>query len=165
MTVFLLMTLLATAAAEKPPLPTDWHGTWTGTMVIHGNAKPTEVDMELAIAPIERSDELTWRVIYGTGAKKSVRDYKLVPDEKTSGRFRIDEQNGIVLSARLVGAVLFSEFDVNGSWLTARYELRDGGMRLEITSASKEAKKTGPQESVQGYRVETVQIAELKKKK
>jgi hypothetical protein len=152
-------------AGDKPaPLPADWHGTWTGKLVITSPADlTTEVPVALAVEPIRGTDEVTWAVTYGEGGKKVEKGYKLVPVAGKPGRFRIDERNGIVLDARLVGGVLYSHFEVGGNWLTARYELRDGAIRFEVTSAKPAAEKTGDGK-VQGYPVESVQAAELKRK-
>lgn len=166
---FLPLVLLLSHATladdtKTTPLPAGWHGTWVGTLVVTGSSdKVSEVGVVLKVEPIKGTDEVTWVVTYGEGEKKLVKDYKLVPAAGKPGRFRIDERNGIVLDARLVNGVLDSHFEVGDSWLTTRYELRDGAMRFEVTSAKPAVEKTGDGK-VQGYAVETVQAAELKKK-
>ncbi len=159
----LVLGLLLAADPMPAALPADWHGEWAGTLVMTGrNDTNTNVPIKLKIEPIAGSADLTWKLTYGTGDKQQVKDYKLVPT-KTAGRFRIDEQNGIVLDARLAGGVLYSQFEVGGNWLTARYELRVGRLRFEVTSATPAKDKTGG-DKVQGYDVGAVQTAELTKK-
>jgi hypothetical protein len=159
----LVLGLLLAADPKPASLPADWHGEWTGTLgMTSRNDTKTDVPVRLKIGPISGSDDLTWKLTYGTGDNQQTKDYKLVPT-KTAGRFRIDEQNGIVLDARLVGGVLYSQFEVGGSWLTARYELRDGKLRFEVTSAKPAAEKTGGK-AVQGYEVGAVQTADLTKR-
>lgn len=103
------------AAADKPALPAEWHGEWTGELVIFApDGKTTTVPLTLIVKPFEKSDALTWKAIYGDGAKAVVKDYNLVPGDKP-GRFRIDEGNGIALDARLTGGVLTSVFEVGGA--------------------------------------------------
>jgi hypothetical protein len=58
---------------------------------------------------------------------------------------------------------MFSTFEVGGAVLTARYELKEKGLRFEITSAKPAKEKTGGGQ-VQDYPVDVVQVAELKKK-
>jgi hypothetical protein len=163
--VFALALCAAFAAADDPPaLPASWHGDWRGTLAITGaNGKATEVPMALKIEPLAGARELKWAITYGAGAKAQVRDYKLVPDGDKPGRFKIDERNGIVLSARLAGTTLYSTFEVEGALLTARYELRGDALLFEITS-NKKAEKTGDGK-VQDYATEVVQRAELNKAK
>lgn len=160
----MLIATLVAFAGETPALPVEWHGTWRGPLVNTSAAgKATEVPMSLAIEPIKGTREVTWVITYGEGEKAIVRDYKLVPDGDKPGRFKIDEKNGIVLGARLVNGVIYCQFEVAGNLLTARYELRDKGLRFEITSAKPEAEKTGAGK-VQDYAVGAVQVAELKRK-
>lgn len=157
--------LLAFAlAADKPALPEEWHGTWTGTMVMTNAAdKRTEVPVVMEIGPAKDGKGFTWKTTYGDGDKQVVKDYVLVPDAERPGRFVVDEKNGIGLAARLVDGVMYSTFEVGGAVLTARYELREKSLRFEITSAMAAKEKTGNGQ-VQDYPVAVVQVAELKKK-
>jgi hypothetical protein len=151
-------------SADKPALPGEWHGTWTGTMVVTSAAdKRTEVAVVMEIGPTKDAKGFTWKTTYGEGEKKVVKDYVLVPEADKPGRFVCDERNGIGLAARLVDGVMYSTFEVGGAVLTARYELRDKGLRFEITSAKPAKEKTGNGQ-VQDYPVDVVQSAELKKK-
>lgn len=163
MTLLALAAVLLAPAADAPALPADWHGTWTGTMVVTGPTdKTTEVPVVMVIEPVKDSKAVTWKTTY-KGEKEVVKGYKLVQDGDKPGRFVVDEGNGIELSARLVGGVLYSTFEVGGAVLTARYELRDKVLRFEITSARPAKVKTGDGK-VQDYPVDVVQTAELKRK-
>jgi hypothetical protein len=117
----------------------------------------------LKIEPIKGTTELTWAITYDEGAKAVVRDYKISPDGENPYRLRIDEKNGVVLEARLVNNVIYSQFSVGGGLVTGRYELRGDTLRFEVTSSKPAAQKTG-EGRVQGYVFEVVQLAELKKK-
>jgi len=157
--------LVAVAAGDGRPaaLPAGWHGVWAGTMTSTSPAdKATEVPLVLAIEPIAGSADLTWKAMFGTGDKAVVKDYRLVPEKDAPGRFKIDERNGSVLDARLVGGVLHSVFETGGIVFTARYELRGDAIRYELTTAKRGDKTAAGQ--VQNYRVEVVQAAELRKK-
>jgi hypothetical protein len=155
-----------TGVTKEPAnlLPAAWHGSWAGKLAIAGPADmPSEVPVVLKIEPIKGTREVTWAITYGEGDKEMVRDYKLVPAGNKPGRFRIDERNGTFLDARLVNGVIYSQFEVGGALLTARYELRDDSLRFEVTSSKPAAEKTA-NGKVQGYVVEVIQAAELKKK-
>jgi hypothetical protein len=158
--VVLLMLTLAVQAEE---LPKAWHGTWSGTLVITPPSnKPTEIPISLKIEPVKDTVNVTWKITYHEKTKDLVKDYTLKPNAKKPGYYDIDENNGIILPARLVKGVLLSVFEVEGNLLTARYELTDGAIQFEVTSASKQEKKTG-NDTVQGYTVTVVQSAALKK--
>ena len=124
--------------------------------------KRSEVLLVFKVEPIKGTNAVTWAMTYGEGDKKVVKDYKLVPVEDKLGRFRIDERNAVALDARLVNGAIYSQFEVGGYSLTARYELRGDTLRFEVTSSKRAAKKTGG--DIQGYEVEVVQSAELRKK-
>jgi hypothetical protein len=145
-------------------LPPEWHGTWTGKLAITGPTdKPSEVPVALKIEPIKGTRATTWAITYGEGDKAMVRDYQLLPDGDKPDRFLIDERNGTILPARLVSGVMYSQFEVGGSLLTARYELRGDTLRFEVTASKPAAEKTA-NGKVQGYVLDVVQAAELKKK-
>ncbi len=124
--------------------------------------KRSEVMVTLKIEPIKGTRDVTWTTTYVDGDKTQIRDYKLVPDGAKPARFRIDERNGVFLDARLVNGVIYSQFKVGGSTLTARYELRGDTLRLEVTSA-KPADDKSFKAAVQPLVVDVVQTAELKK--
>jgi hypothetical protein len=150
---------------EKPAaaLPTNWHGTWKGMLIITSSAdKHSEVPLVFKIEPIKGSQDVSWAMTYGEGDKAIVKDYKLVHVGEKPGRFRIDERNGVGIDARLVNGVIYSQFEVGGYLLTARYELRGETLRFEVTSSKVAAAKTGGH--VQAYALEVVQAAELRKK-
>src|ERR1700732_428478 len=157
------LILCATAGAhDKKPaaLANEWHGTWRGTLIITSPAdKQSEVPLVFKIEPIKGTEDVIWAMTYGEGDKAVVKDYKLVPVGGQPGRFRIDERNAVALDARLVNRVIYSQFEVGGYLLTARYELRGDTLRFEVTSSKPAAKKTGG--NIQGYVVEVVQTAEL----
>ncbi|MFO0937115.1 MAG: hypothetical protein U0798_11440 [Gemmataceae bacterium] len=148
-------------AADKPALPTEWHGVWTGELVIHGaGEKVTKVPLTLTIKPMDAGG-LSWKAEYG-GNRPVIKDYKLLPGDK-AGRFKIDEGGGLVLDARLDGGVLLSSFAVGETVLTARYELSGKVLRFEVTSSRKTNDKLPG--GVQGYEITAVQRAELARSK
>jgi hypothetical protein len=150
-------------AKPTAPLPPLWHGTWSGKLAITGpKDEPSDVAIALRIEPIKGTDNVTWAITYGQGDKKIARDYKLVACKKP-GRFQIDEGNGVALDARLVNGVLYSQFEVGGSLLAARYEIRGDILCFEITSAKLAAGETGNAKP-RAYNVDIVQTAELKRK-
>jgi hypothetical protein len=155
--------MVAGGEQQSMPLPSAWHGTWTGKMVTTtATDKPSEIMVKLKIEPIKGTRDVTWTTTYVDGDKTQIRDYKLVPDGDKPGRFRIDERNGVFLDARLVNGVIYSQFKVGGSVLTARYELRGDMLRLEMTSA-KPADDKSAKVAIQALGVDVVQTAELKK--
>ncbi|MGF1580486.1 MAG: hypothetical protein ACFCD0_14080 [Gemmataceae bacterium] len=148
---------------QTSPLPVEWHGYWTGKMTItKANGERENVLITLKIEPIENTKKATWALTYNNNGIKSVRDYTIIPIANKPGHYVIDEGNGIHLNVRLVGGVLYSQFVVGKSFLTARYELRERKLQLEIIAATRSPKQKRNQ-MVQTYQVDVLQTATLNK--
>ncbi len=132
-----IVALLTTfPVSEDVGLSPKWHGTWHGTMTtVNSMDLRRQIAVVFEVKPIKKSRALTWRMTYGTGDKKLVKNYKLIPKEKSPGRFLLDEGNGVALPARMVGDVIYSQFKAGDLFLTARYELRGKELHFELTSA------------------------------
>lgn len=93
---------------DHPGLPTEWHGVWKGKrLVFNVSGVAEESVMELHVRPIE-GKAYTWRIIYGEGEKREVKDYVLKRGEKGLNHFVVDEKNGFLLDCWLVGGALYN---------------------------------------------------------
>ena len=105
--------------ARVADAPTDFLGTWVGTLHSPGRADGRTVTMRLVVTPIAgAADRLRWQLGYGDD---DVRDYVLRIDDAATGRCTIDERNGIELAARFAAGELVSVFAVGGQLLDVRY--------------------------------------------
>lgn len=129
--------------ADQSHFPADWVGRWEGTLHIQfAGVQPRMVSMALEILPID-STNWQWHLIYIVEGQEDRRPYVLQPEQVRSGRWRIDEKNGIILGARLLGQTLFSHFEVDNQMLMARYSKEGDQIRFEITGSSLKPNKTG----------------------
>jgi hypothetical protein len=153
--------------AQPNELPPEWFGDWSGTLIIPSAKVRQEVPMELHIHPIKGEQVYQWQIVYGSGDKKNVRNYKLLPQSDKPGTFVLDEVNGILLDCRLMGNVMFSQFKVGDVLLTTREELRDGKLFSEIiTSRFSSPRITGDkgkETEVHSYPLQSIQYATLTK--
>lgn len=132
------------AADDLSHFPSRWEGRWEGTLrIVFPTVRPREVPMALEILPLD-STNWHWRLVYNVRGEEDLRDYLLQPVKPKQGRWQIDEKNGIVLGARLIGRTLFSLFEVDNQMLLARYSLEDDHIRFEIVGSSLEPNLTGP---------------------
>ncbi len=155
---------------SKPnELPPEWIGDWAGTLMIPTAKTPQEVRMELHIHPLKNERGYQWQIVYGSGDKKNIRDYKLIPQADKPRVFVLDENNGILLDCRLMGNVMFSQFKVGDVLLTSREELRDGKLFTEIiTSRFGSPRMTGDkgkESEVHSYPLQSIQYATLTKQR
>lgn len=129
--------------ADQSHFPASWVGRWEGTLHIEfPGVRPRQVPMALEIMPID-SANWQWHLVYMVEGQEDRRPYVLQPVQVRSGRWRIDEKNGIVLGARLLGQTLFSLFEVDNQMLMARYSKEGEQIRFEITGGSLTPNKTG----------------------
>lgn len=121
--------------AATNTLPDSWHGTWAGKLTVYErDGTSFEKGMELTIRPERDSKSYRWRMTSDLGGKTTVRDYQLVPESDAQGHFKIDEQNDIILDVWLVGGTLHTYYMDGEILITARYELRDTGLLVELAS-------------------------------
>ena len=131
----LMLAAVRPLPAQDAPaaIPDAWLGEWHGEMTNYGSrGASSQIPVSLRIA--ELSDgSYEWRTVYNQDLENGVRDYRLVPTPGTSTRFVMDEQNGILLEASLLGGALVTPFSVAGQTLVSRYTLRaDGTLIHEI---------------------------------
>ena len=149
-------------------LPANWHGVWSGQLTVHTiKGKSFERSMEIAIAPIKDSNSLTWRITSTFENKKSVRNYELVPDAEKPGLFKIDEKNGIVIDARMMGNALYSYYKDGDILITAKYERRGESLHVELASVLLKEPRVSEIKSamieILSYQLGSVHTGELKK--
>lgn len=136
-----------------------WLGRWTGPATLHhpGRAEVSQsFAMELRIAATDDPASFDWTIVYitpGTGdapAQRQERAYRLVALDAAAGRFEIDERNGIVIPATLMGSAFYSCFTVQGSQITASYRLTpEAKIELElVTTDALRPSTTGDQDGV-----------------
>ena len=124
------------------PFPASWTGNWQGQLhVLRGSDTLQRVDMRLAITALD-SGAYTWALGYGPAASDE-RPYVLTPQDSTGTHWQIDERNGIVLDAYRHGDVFYSCFEVMGTLLFTRDELRGDTLYHEILSGPFRATVTG----------------------
>jgi hypothetical protein len=112
--------------------PRDWEGKWCGMLqVFNERGKTTQVPMKLNIRQGVDSLSWQWQIVYDTTA----RDYELhVAGDSLRRSFSIDEKNGIVLPATLLGNTLVSTFEVSGNRIDATYTLDGDRIVINILS-------------------------------
>lgn len=141
-------------ASETATLPVGWIGHWKGeARYIAGNKVMQTFITELVIRPTADPMRYEWTLIYDGKTGRQERAYTLVVKDAAKGAYEIDEGQGIILPATLLGDLLTSSFDVMGNRIDATYELRTSAhgtsmeMRL-VTKKSADAITTGGKDGV-----------------
>lgn len=124
-------TAVPAATAAQQDALADWFGLWRGTLNIRNNAGESEVKMSLDIEPLAEG-RYAWRIRY---EGESVRDYELIAVDPDAGIYEVDEKNGIVLTATLVGSTVYTLFSLDDKVLDVRYTLTDEGLRFDVVTS------------------------------
>lgn len=128
------------ASAQALRFPEDYLGTWKG--VLHIYPADAEVPMSLRLGPALVKDSVYEYVLTYHGQTEDVRKYAIHTVDRAKGLYRVDENNSIVLSERLLGRKLSSVFTVEGSTLMVTLELLAGEIVFEVFSWNADAPET-----------------------
>ena len=140
--LLLLAGSLSHLCGQEEPFPENWEGTWSGTLEIYvQNQRRQTVPMELSIRSID-STRWEYLTVYNPSGKGVVKAYELVSLDPKTGKYAIDERNGIVLAAQYQNGCLYSAFEVMGSYLQSRTCLLDSTLHYEIISGPEKASHT-----------------------
>ena len=164
-----LFLLISTAISQNSTsnFPTDFLGTYKGTLVINNSKGSRNIDMEFHLKKTDIENKFDYIIVYN----KQPRNYTLVVTAKEKGTYNIDENNGIILPAKLHNNVLYSFFEVQGNFLSSRLAFKKDSLNFEILfSATKNKITTGGDATkkipeVLGFPISTVQNAVLIKQK
>ena len=170
----MLVTQPAAPKAAEPGFPDAWLGHWAGEATLNTpKGMSMRFTMELKVAKTDDPATYQWTIIYDDGKNRQERPYQLVVKDATKGLYEIDEKNGIVLPATLIGGSLYSAFDLEGVRLVSRDQLVGDAIETEImTMSTKQLVENGGKARdaeaqvppVTGVPVVSVQRATLKKK-
>jgi len=165
-----LLSLLVATDVDASDLPKEWHGVWVGQLTVHGpTGKTFQRPWEIRIEPLTNRSGVTWRITSGMGGQTTTRNYELLPDAGKPGDFKVDEKNGILIDARLMGHGLYSYYKDGDILICTRFELRGDSLWVELASVSlKDPRISTLKEDmieIQSYRLGSVQSGELKRKK
>jgi hypothetical protein len=144
----------AAPPAAAPVFPSGWAGRWEGALELWsaGAAAPSvRVPMvrEMAARP-DSTGAYAWRTTYAASgaAPATVKDYVIRAVDSAAGAWAVDERNGIVLPARLVGGALLSVYEVAGRQFLTREAVRGDTLEFELvywpSTPADSSRGTGP---------------------
>ena len=144
--------------------PQTHFGVWEGTLQITspGSRPPQTLPMRLTIDTLRgQPGRYAFKIQYG---QQPVRDYELVAVDANSGKYQIDERDGIVIDASKIGDQLSCQFSVGQNLITTTYTFLKEPDRIGFALFFADAKPrtTGPAATpVLTYPVKSRQLATL----
>ncbi|KAB2912807.1 MAG: hypothetical protein F9K23_18485 [Bacteroidetes bacterium] len=135
----LLFCLLAgyTVSRAQKSFPAGYAGIWKGDLYMYtaGVKNVGKIPMSLTIKATDSTNQWIWIISYlPPGKTPDQRNYELIVTDSARGKYTIDEKNGILIDARMVGNVLATRFAVGESLLLITYKLEGDSIVFEVTS-------------------------------
>jgi hypothetical protein len=136
--LFCFALICSLSLSAQSNFPEDYLGKWQGKLeIFSGNRLVTTVQMTLFIDVTNRADTYIYNLVYqGEGQEPDTRNYLLVVEDRALGKFKIDEQNTVVLPMQLFGQKLISSFVVEGSVVHFLYTLLNDSILVEVISGN-----------------------------
>ena len=160
----LLLVLVGQKALVAQVFPEDFVGSYYGTLSIASDTREArEIPMEFHLKATDTLQRYTYTLVYAGQA----RNYNLIEIDKETGRYQVDENNGIILDTRFSHNTLFSFFEVEDNFLSSRLAFQGDSLHFEILFTPTPKKvETGENLDlkVYSYPITTIQKALLIKK-
>lgn len=119
--------------------------------------------MEFHLNPTDSIGKYEYKLVYVMMGKPEERKYTLIEKDASKGEYIVDENNGILLDAKLIDNTLFSMFEVQGNILTTTERFYKDSMDFEITFANKAQQTKSGTEGVDATEVISYPISVLQK--
>lgn len=165
--IFLFLIFSFSAQAQDKNFPEDFLGVYKGDLEITNARGKKSIGMEFHLTKTDSVGVFNYVLVYVIEGKPSARNYTLKTIDKEKGEYVIDENNGIVLGAKLIDNTLYNVFEVGGNLLITTEAFYEDYMTFEIVFSGKEAKTvtkaTEDETEVISYPVTVTQKAKLVK--
>jgi len=171
-TIFILLLTFAsfsiTAQTDSLQFPQDFYGIYKGDLQIVNSRGRQIIQMEFHLNKTDSIGKYQYMLVYIMNGERQERKYNLLEKDASKGEYIVDENNGILLDAKLIDNTIYSMFEVQDNILTTTERFYKDAMDFEITVANRTEKLTTGTEGedateVISYPIFAVQKAHLVK--
>ena len=120
--------------------PDSYLGKYRGDLLISSGKDHQKVQMEFHLLETDSLGKYDYTIIYGSDKNRQTRRYTLIEKIKSTGNYILDENNGILLEAKVLFDKMFFIFEINGSLLTTYISFGDDHLIFEVVAAQTESK-------------------------
>ena len=117
--------------------PQDFYGVYKGDLHITNAKGKQTIAMEFHLNKTDSIGKYQYMLVYVMNGNRQERKYNLLEKDVSKGEYIVDENNGILLDAKLIDNTIFSMFEVQGNILTTTERFYKDSMDFEITFANK----------------------------
>ena len=168
LSVILAVIISASAYAQQDELkfPDDFYGIYKGDLQITNASGKQTVGMEFHLNKTDSIGKYVYTIVYIMDGNRQERLYNLIEIDRDKGEYIVDENNGILLDAKVHDNTLYSIFEVQNNLITTTERFFKDHMEFLITFSNTGQKKTSGTEGdtpieVYSYPVGGVQKAHL----
>ncbi|WP_223032634.1 hypothetical protein [Hanstruepera marina] len=155
--------LSLSAQTELLQFPEDFYGIYKGDLLITNARGKQAIQMEFHLNPTDSIGKYQYMLVYIMDGNRQERHYNLLEKDVVKGEYIVDENNGIVIDAKLIDNTLFSMFEVQGNILTTTERFYKDSMDFEITFANKAGQTKSGTEGEDATEVISYPISVLQK--
>lgn len=112
--------------------PDDALGIYKGDLVVENSNGKEIYGMEFHLQPTDSLGNYMYKIVYIADGNRQERNYNLIAKDTSRGEYVVDENNGILLPAKLFGNRLYSIFEVQNSLLITTETFFEDYMLFEI---------------------------------
>lgn len=120
--------------------PEDFYGIYKGDLLMTTSKGNRTIGMEFHLNPTDSIGKYQYMLVYIMNGDRQERKYNLITKDASKGEYVVDENNGILLDAKLVDNTIYSMFEVNESIITTTERFHKDSMDFEITFTDKKQK-------------------------
>lgn len=133
--LFLMMvtSVFAQTSNDSLRFPDDFFGVYKGDLEIYNSKGKQIIGMEFHLKNSDSIGRYQYTLVYIFNGQRQERYYQLIEKDTANGEFIIDENNGILLDAKVIDNVVYSMFEVQGSLLTTTERFYETYMDFEIS--------------------------------
>ena len=161
----LLFGLCFSAFSQNDTLkfPQDFYGTYKGDLhIINANGKQT-IGMEFIMKAGDSIGKHQYTLVYIFNSERQERKYTLIEKDVAKGTYVVDENNGILLDAKLVDNTLYFMFEVQNNIITTTESFYKDAMDFEITFSDTKQKVSSGTEGENAIQVTSYPIGGIQK--
>ncbi len=117
--------------------PQDFYGFYKGDLHMTTSKGNRTIGMEFHLNPTDSIGKYQYMLVYIMNGERQERKYNLITKDASKGEYIVDENNGILLDAKLIDNTIYSMFEVSESIITTTERFYKGAMDFEITFSDK----------------------------
>ncbi len=148
LSLFILMTSLSMSSQnDSLQFPDDFYGIYKGNLNITNARGKQTIGMEFHLNKTDSIGKYEYTLVYIMKGERQERKYNLIEKDVEKGEYIVDENNGILLDAKLIDNTIYSMFEVQNNLITTTERFYADSMDFEITFTDTKLKTTSGTEA------------------